>query len=64
MNITILLIGLGIIIALFFIGKVFSILTKIFLVIVVIFALIIGFFVWNSENNNDFSIPKTFKIIQ
>lgn len=50
MDFTILLIGLGIIIVLFIIGKIFAILTKIFFVILLVAALAVGFFIW--QNNN------------
>ncbi len=50
MDFTILLIGLGIIVALFIIGKIFAILTKILVVILIVAALAVGFFIW--QNNN------------
>ena len=50
MDFTVLLIGLGIIIVLFIVGKIFAILTKIFFVILLVAALAIGFFIW--QNNN------------
>ena len=50
MDFTVLLIGLGIIIALFIIGKIFAILTKILVVIFIVAALAVGFFLW--QNNN------------
>ena len=54
MDFTILLIGLGIIVALFIIGKIFAILTKILVVILIVAALAVGFFIWqNKETNPD-----------
>ena len=44
------LIGLAIVIGLIIIGKIFSILTKIFFVILLVIALTVGFYVW--QNNN------------
>ena len=55
MDFTILLIGLGIIIVLFIIGKIFAILTKIFFVILLVAALAVGFFIW--QNNNKEEVP-------
>ncbi len=50
MDFTIILIGLAVIIALFIVGKVFAILTKIFIVILVVAALTVGFFIWKNNN--------------
>ena len=50
MDFTIILIGLAVIIALFIVGKVFAILTKIFIVILVVAALTVGFFIWTNNN--------------
>ena len=49
MDFSILLIGLGIVILLFVIGKIFSILTKIFFIIILVIAIAVGFFFWRSE---------------
>jgi len=52
MDFTVLLTGLGIIIALFIIGKIFAVLTKVFIVILLV-AIITGgiFFLQNKDNN-------------
>lgn len=50
MDFTILLIGLGIVVALFIIGKIFAILTKILVVILIVAALAVGFFVWQNKD--------------
>lgn len=50
MDFTIILIGLAVIIALFIVGKIFAILTKIFIVILVVAALTVGFFIWKNNN--------------
>ena len=55
MDFTVLLIGLGIIIVLFIVGKIFAILTKIFFVILLVAALAVGFFIW--QNNNREQVP-------
>lgn len=55
MDFTVLLIGLGIIIVLFIVGKIFAILTKIFFVILLVAALAVGFFIW--QNNNKEEVP-------
>ncbi len=52
MDFTVLLIGLGIIIALFIIGKIFAILTKILVVIFIVAALAVGFFIWQNKEIN------------
>lgn len=51
MDFTILLIGLGIVVALFIIGKIFAILTKILVVILIVAALAVGFFIWQNKDN-------------
>lgn len=51
MDFTYLLIGLGIIIALFVIGKIFAILTRIFIIIVIVAAVAVGFFLWQNNVN-------------
>lgn len=56
MDFTYLLIGLGIIIALFVIGKIFAILTRIFIIIVIVAAVAVGFFFW--QNNNKETKPQ------
>lgn len=56
MDYTYLLIGLGIIIALFVIGKIFAILTRIFIIILVVVAIAVGFFFW--QNNNKETKPQ------
>lgn len=50
MDFTIILIGLAVIIALFIVGKIFAILTKIFVVILIVAALTVGFFIWKNNN--------------
>lgn len=59
MDFSILLIGLGIVILLFVIGKIFSILTKIFFIIILVVAIAVGFFFWQNSNNNQTTQPKT-----
>lgn len=51
MDFTILLAGLGIIIVLFVVGKIFAILTKIFFVILLVAAIALGFFFWQNNSN-------------
>lgn len=58
MDFTYLLIGLGIIIVLFIIGKIFAILTKIFLIIILVAAIAIGFFFWQNSNK-EIKLQKT-----
>lgn len=58
MDFTYLLIGLGIIIVLFIIGKIFAILTKIFLIIILVAAVAVGFFFWQN-NNKEINPQKT-----
>ena len=62
MDFTAILIGLGIIIALIIVGKVFAFLSKIFFIIILIIALVVGFFFW--QNNNNKNSEKTFNTIQ
>lgn len=57
MDFTTLLIGLGIIIALFIIGKIFAILTKIFFIIILVAAIAVGIFFW--QNNSGENLNKT-----
>lgn len=58
MDFTFLLIGLGVVIALFIIGKIFAILTKILVVIFIVAALAVGFFIWQN-NNKEINNQKT-----
>lgn len=51
MDFTTLLIGLGVVIALFIIGKIFAILTKIFFIIILVAAIAVGIFFW--QNNKE-----------
>lgn len=53
MDFTTLLIGLGIVIALFIIGKIFAILTKIFFIIVLVAAIAVGIFFWQNNNKDN-----------
>lgn len=48
MDFTALLIGLGVVILLFIIGKIFSIFTKILLFAIVIAVIAVGFFLWQN----------------
>lgn len=57
MDFTVLLIGLGIIVVLFIVGKIFAILTKIFFIILLVVAIAIGVFFW--QNNNKENSQKT-----
>ena len=57
MDFTVLLIALGIIIALFIVGKIFAILTKVFFIILLVAAIAVGFFIW--QNNNKENTNKT-----
>ena len=57
MDFTVLLIALGIIIALFIVGKIFAILTKVFFIILLVAAIAVGFFLW--QNNNKENTNKT-----
>lgn len=60
MNFTAILIGLGIIIILFIVGRIFAILTKIFFVILLVLALAIGFFFWQNHNTDSKKIPTSY----
>lgn len=65
MDFTVLLIALGIIIALFIVGKIFAILTKVFFIILLVVAIAVGIFFWqnnNKENTNktSYCIEQTF----
>ena len=53
MDFTTLLIGLGVIIALFIIGKIFAILTKIFFIIILVAAIAVGIFFWQNNNKDN-----------
>ena len=57
MDFTVLLIGLGIVVVLFIVGKIFAILTKLFLIILLVAAIAVGFFFW--QNNNKDNSQKT-----
>ena len=57
MDFTVLLIGLGIIVVLFIVGKIFAILTKIFFIILLVVAIAVGVFFW--QNNNKENSQKT-----
>lgn len=68
MDFNAILIGLGVIVALVVIGKIFSILTRIFFIIILIVAIAVGGFFWlNGDNNKNpqqnksgFAIEKVF----
>ena len=65
MDFTVLLIGLGIVIVLFIVGKIFAILTKVFFIILLVAAIAVGIFFWqnnNKENTNktSYCIEQTF----
>ena len=53
MDYTVLLIGLGIIIVLVVLGKIFSFLTKALFVVIVIALIAAGIFFWANESLND-----------
>ena len=53
MDFTVLLIGLGIIVVLFIVGKIFAILTKIFFIILLVAAIAVGFFFWQNSNKDN-----------
>ena len=57
MDFTVLLIGLGMIVVLFIVGKIFAILTKIFFIILLVVAIAVGVFFW--QNNNKENSQKT-----
>lgn len=50
MEFTTLLIGLGIIIVLFIVGKIFAILTKVLFIIILVAAIAVGIFFWLNNN--------------
>ncbi len=56
MDFTAILIGLGIIILLFIVGKIFAILTRIFIIIILIAAIAVGIFFLQNNKKNE--IPK------
>lgn len=65
MDFTVLLIGLGVVIVLFIVGKIFAILTKVFFIILLVVAIAVGVFFWqnnNKENTNktSYCIEQTF----
>ena len=62
MDFTVLLIGLGIIVVLFIVGKIFAILTKIFFIILLVVAIAVGVFFW--QNNNKENSQKTSYSVQ
>lgn len=62
MDFTVLLIGLGIIIVLFIVGKIFAILTKVFFIILLVALIAVGFFFW--QNNNKENANKTSYCIE
>lgn len=49
MDFTAIFIGLGIIILLFIVGKIFAILTRIFIIILLVAAVAVGIFFWNNN---------------
>ena len=57
MDFSVLLIGLGIVIVLFIVGKIFAILTKILFIIFLVVAVAVGLFFW--KNNKDLTKPQT-----
>lgn len=50
MDITVLLIGLAIIIAIIIIGKILKIVTKILFIIILLAAIALGIFIWQKDN--------------
>ena len=63
MDFTVLLIGLGVVIVLFIVGKIFAILTKVFFIILLVIA--VGIFFWQNNNNENtnktsYCIEQTF----
>lgn len=64
MNFSVLLIGLGIVILLFVIGKIFSILTKIFFIIILVAAIAVGFFFWQNNNKDASQKNSNIEIVQ
>lgn len=53
MDFTVLLIGLGVVIVLFIVGKIFAILTKVFFIILLVVAIAVGIFFWQNNNNEN-----------
>lgn len=53
MDFTVLLIGLCVIVVLFIIGKIFAILTKIFIIILLVAAIAVGFFFWQNNGKDN-----------
>ena len=53
MDFNAILIGLGVIVALVVIGKIFSILTRIFFIIILIVAIAVGGFFWLNDDNKN-----------
>ncbi len=64
MDFSILLIGLGIVILLVVIGKIFSILTKIFFIIILVIAIAVGFFFWQNNNKDASQKNSNIEIVQ
>lgn len=64
MNFTAILIGLGIIIILFIVGRIFAILTKIFFVILLVLAIALGFFFWQNNNIDSKKIPTSYIMLK
>lgn len=65
MDFTVLLIGLGIIVVLFIVGKIFAILTKIFFIILLVVAIAVGVFFWqnnNKENSQKISYSVEYRV--
>lgn len=62
MDFTVLLIGLGVVIVLFIVGKIFAILTKVFFIILLVVAIAVGIFFW--QNNNKENTNKTSYCIE
>ena len=65
MDFTVLLIGLGVVIVLFIVGKIFAILTKVFFIILLVVAIAVGIFFWQNNNNENtnktsYCIEQTF----
>jgi len=64
MDFTAILIGLGVIIALIIIGKVFAILTKVFFIIILVAAIAIGTFFWFNNNKKEPVPAKTGFVVE
>ena len=64
MDFTAILIGLGIIIILFVVGKIFAVLTKIFFVILLVLALALGFFFWQNSNIDSKKVPTSYIMLK